>query len=266
MKIKHIASLAALSLGLASVAQAQIKVLFLGSYSQPELNSSFTDIMGSDARFDLPNSSTFEWSTGNLPTLATLNQYDAVLAWTDFSFSASMSNLLADYVDAGGGVVISTFWGSQVDAIVGGGRLETTGYNPLINPTIDAFTSATLGTYDVASPLFSGVSSLNASVFRGDYLPGLDAGATLVASWSDGNPLLAYNAAQNVINLTLTPTNADLGHVTGDYQQLFRNSLAFVGSASGPISAIPEPSTYALFGATFLGFVVIRRRFSKAKA
>lgn len=255
---RKLLGLGLLSLCLATApAYAQLKVLFLGSYSQPGLDNTFADIMTGDARFDLGNSSTFAWADGDLPSLATLNQYDAVLAWTDFSYSTSMSDLLADYVDAGGGVVLSTFWGQEVHSILGGGRLETTGYNPLINSQFDAFSSAILGTYDAASPLFSGVSSLSASFYRGDYLPGLDVGATLVASWSDGNPLLAFNASADIVNLTLNPAAVELGHVTGDYAQLFRNSLAFVAQGGSP--AVPEPSTYALFGSVIIGVLAIRR-------
>jgi hypothetical protein len=256
-------SLAVLALGLAAnSAQAQLKVLFLGADN--DVAAVQTDILGSDSRFDLVNSSSIAWQTGSLPTLATLNQFDAVLAWTNFGFGVDMSNLLADYVDAGGGVVLGTFWGQEVDLDKGGGRLETTGYNPLINPRNDAYQASSLGSFNASSPLFNGVSSLSATEYRGDYLPGLDSGATLVASWSDGNPLLAYNAAQNIVNLTLFPNNISFGHASGDYQQLFRNSLAFVAASNG-FAPVPEPSTYALAGAAFLGFIVIRRRF-KAKA
>lgn len=258
--LRRVCALGVVLAALATSAQAQLRVLFLGSYSLSGIDAARADILGADARFDLVNSASFAWSSGNLPTLATLNTYDAVLAWTDSSYATSMSDLLADYIDAGGGVVLATFWGQEVDSLSGGGRLETTGYNPLTNPIFNAYTPATLGAYNAASPLFDGVSSINATTYRGDYVAGLDAGATLVASWSDGKPLLAHNAAQSIVNLTLTPTAASLGHVTGDYRQLFRNSLAFVADGNGNLAPVPEPSTYALFGLVALGAAVILRR------
>jgi hypothetical protein len=256
--LRKITAGAVLLAAISTAAHAQLTALFLGSYSLAGIDAARTDILGSDVRFDLGNSASFNWSTGNLPTLAALLQYDAVLAWTDASYSSAMSNLLADYVDAGGGVVIATFWGQEVDGIAGGGRLETTGYNPLVNSTFDAYSGASLGTHDASSPLFNGVNALSATNYRGDYLPGLDAGATLAGSWSDGKPLIAFNAAHNVVNLTLTPTVASLGHATGDYQQLFRNSLAFVGD--NRLVPVPEPSTYGIGGALALGVLVFLRR------
>ena len=47
----------------------------------------------------------------NVPDLATLQQYDAVIAFSDNSFSDAnaLGNNLADYVDGGGRVVQATF-------------------------------------------------------------------------------------------------------------------------------------------------------------
>jgi hypothetical protein len=43
------------------------------------------------------------------PSLSTLQQYDAVMVWTDcfFSDSVTFGNVLADYVDGGGHVVLT---------------------------------------------------------------------------------------------------------------------------------------------------------------
>ncbi len=243
---------------------AQLKVLFLASDDPLKVQATFTDILGTDSRFDLANSSAMAWSIGNLPSFATLNQYDAILTWTNTAQTCDISDLLADYVDAGGALVLSTFWGQQIDSVCGAGRLETTGYNPLINARTNAYDSASLGVFDINSPLFDGVSSLNATYYRGDYLNGVDTGATVAGYWSDGNPLLAYNANQNIINLSLFPSVASYNHATGDYQQLFRNSLAFVAEGANPLQAVPEPRTYALLGTALLGLIVIRRRFSKS--
>jgi hypothetical protein len=81
-----------------------------------------------DARFTDPRAllqatgffnsvSTFDASAAT-PTLQDLLQYDAVLTWSnvDFSKSVSLAGTLADYVDAGGGVVVATFANSEAGA------------------------------------------------------------------------------------------------------------------------------------------------------
>ncbi len=47
----------------------------------------------------------------------------------------------------------------------------------------------------------------------------------------------------NVVAITLFPNNANFGHITGDYQQLFRNGLAL--DVDGTPS-VPEPATISL--------------------
>ena len=68
-----------------------------------------------------------------LPSLATLLTYDSVLAYTDFipNDPVGFGDLLADYVDAGGHVVLANFGYSDPIAIAG--RIATPGYAPLVN-------------------------------------------------------------------------------------------------------------------------------------
>lgn len=242
----------ALTIGLSFTGAANaagLKALFLGADSLSILDSTRLDIIGSDVRFDQMGSASFTINTGT-PTLAFLQQFDSVLVWTN-AYPADptlLSNTLADYADAGGGVVISTFWGQEVP---NSGRLNTTGYNPLTNGVTDAYNLHTLGAFNAASPLMAGVTSLTSPYYNGDYAPGLDAGATLVASWNDGRPLVAINAAQNVIAVTLFPSVATYAHASGDYRQLFGNALAFSGAPT--ISAAPEPTSWALMVIGFGG-------------
>ena len=68
------------------------------------------------------------------PTLATLQQYAAVLVYSDCAFydSAALGDVLADYIDGGGRVVLATFafWNEPGEIGIYG-RLLTGGYLPL---------------------------------------------------------------------------------------------------------------------------------------
>jgi len=246
----------ALTIGLSiagSASAAGVKSLFLGGDDIGQVNAARTDIIGSDARFDQMGSASASLF-GGVPTLSYLQQFDSVLVWTNFvGDSTGLSNVLGDYADAGGRVVIGTFWGQQVEALGqggGGGKLNSEGYNPLTNGIYDAYNNHTLGAFDAMSPLMAGVNSLSSPYYNADYAPGLDTGATLVASWNDGRPLVAINGAQNVIAVTLFPNVATYHHASGDYRQLFGNALAFTGAAT---SAAPEPASWAMMVIGFGG-------------
>ncbi len=242
-------------------AAAQVKSLILGGYDSSTDAKIKTDLIGSDARFDQALSSSYDFSTSGLPTLAYLQQFNSVLVFSDRLGvdTTALSNLLGNYVLGGGGVVIGTFWGQQVGN--SGGLLNSTGYNPFTNPTFSAYDSHTLGTYDALDPLMQGVTALSSSQYNGDYLAGLDVGATLAASWNDGRPLAGYNATHKVAAITLNPNVVTLGHATGDYRTLFANALAFTGGAES-VAAVPEPATWAMLilGFGMIGASLRRRR------
>ena len=93
----------------------------------------------SDVTSNISNTSLFFNVSGFLvgselptPTLAQLEQYSAVLVYSDASFNdpVGMGNVLADYLDAGGGVVVATFgFNSDGNGLLG--RIVTGGYLPL---------------------------------------------------------------------------------------------------------------------------------------
>ena len=230
---------------------APIKTLFLGADNN--LDGVLTDIIGSDARFDVANSAAFA-AQGGTPTLSELQQYDSVLYWTNYypASSIALGDALADYVDGGGHVVRATFVGQEVP---NSGRIAMTGYAPFTTGRFDAYSAACLGSFDANSPILAGVTNICATVYRGDWSAGLDVGATLLASWSDGRPFVGINAAHTIIDISLFPNSAQYGHASGDYRTLFANALA----NCTPVS-VPEPGSIALIGLGLIGVVRSRRR------
>lgn len=255
-----------LLLGIANQSQAAVKVLFL-AYDDNSPTPVLNDILGpggTDSRIDYANSVAVQSPAAASVTLAFLQQYDSVLFWADNTNPPpSVGDVLADYADAGGGVVLATFSGFYADFFAWGtSRINSGGYNPFVGPTTNAYDNVTLGTYDNGHPIMNGVSSLSSVYYNSDYT-GVDAGATLVASWSNGDPLAGVNANGNVANIALFPDVQQFHHATGNYRELFRNALVFTASGA---EAVPEPSTLAMFGLGGLGlaFSAFRRRFRKA--
>jgi len=268
MKFTRFAALAAVSLALGagvstSAEAAGLKVLFLGGDDGSVVQATMTDILTGDARFDLANSAAYSYVDLGNPTLGQLQQFDAVLYWSNQPQNSALGDELADYADGGGRVVLTTFLGwDAANGYGSNGRLDSAGYNPLTGPTVDAYNSTTLGAHDATSPLMQGVNSLSSSFYNSDFT-GVASGATLVASWDNARPLEAYNAAQNVIGITLFPSVSSYGGASGDYRPLFDNALAFTGSAS----AAPEPAAWALMIAGFgLAGAALRRRAKLATA
>ena len=67
-----------------------------------------------------------------MPTLEEISAFDAILAFNDYDFPdpAGMGNMLADYVDAGGGLVVAQFMLGPYTTVQG--RLLDDGYMAII--------------------------------------------------------------------------------------------------------------------------------------
>lgn len=133
---------------------------------------------------------TFNTGAGT-PTLAQLQTYDAVLTWTDAPAQnpAALGNALADYVDAGGGVVTAVFSQSTNWSI--DGRWENT-YELIVPAPSFSTGAASLGVVAYPThPTMSGVVSFHggSSSFR-PAGGALNSGAFSIAQWTDGKPLV----------------------------------------------------------------------------
>src|SRR5690606_4059532 len=120
------------------------------------------------------------------PTLAELQQYDAVLVWTNTTPGDNelLGDRLADYVDAGGGVVVAVFANSTTTTGRNiGGRWRSAEYEVIVPRSGNQSGQAALGAVlDPSHPIMDGVSSFNGgtSSFRPN-VTNLHAGATAIA-------------------------------------------------------------------------------------
>src|SRR5438132_7359194 len=98
------------------------------------------------------------------PTLAQLQQYNIVFAFSNngWNSAVAMGDVLADYEDAGGVVVVGTFaWDSRGGWLLQG-RWITGGYSPYDATSQTNFSDNTANITDPYHPLMLGVSSLSA--------------------------------------------------------------------------------------------------------
>ncbi len=144
------------------------------------------------------------------PTLQDLEQYDAVAVWNDCGFQEpqALGDVLADYVDGGGHVVVAAFAGA--DSIRG--RFSTEGYSAVVSSGGGEGGRAHLVADDADDPLLAGVGSFDGggSSYRIPVAPA--EGSTVVAHWSTGEPLVVRGAKS--IYLNFFPPSSD---VRGDF-------------------------------------------------
>ncbi len=164
----------------------------------------------------------FDTRTGT-PLLADLTPYHVVIVWTNYlpADAAGLGNVLADYVDAGGRVILAVFscdsyWGIS-------GRLMADGYSPFL-PGDTGYSTHTLGTFDALHPIMAGVTV--ASDFYFTYTS-LDPGAAWVASWSDGQPFVATKGC--VVGINSYP--GTYYAYSGDVPLVFHNAVSFLYSS-----------------------------------
>jgi hypothetical protein len=191
------------------------------------------------------------------PTLAELQHYDAVLVWSNFGFAdpLALGDRLADYVDAGGGVVVATFAVTSTTTRRLGGRWQT-GYEVILGGGGVQVGQAGLGTVFVPNhPAMAGVSTFDggSSSYR-PFSTVLEVGATLIAQWNDGSVLVAEGANPQRIDLGFYPPSdscfANYWNGATDGDVLMANALVQVASI------VPPPcttTTYCTSGTTSNG-------------
>jgi uncharacterized repeat protein (TIGR01451 family) len=188
------------------------------------------------------------------PTLAELQAYDAVLVFSNSSFanSVALGNVLADYVDAGGGVVVMHF--ALYNGLHIQGRFLSGGYCAIdaTNSSWQSASNLTLGTIDVSGhPVMQGVSSFDGGGSSYHSSGALTSGAVVIARYNNAQPLVVekqlQNGARRRIDLNFFPPSSSMSssfwNVGTDGARLMANSLRYVGQ--GFVSVQPVSGTVA---------------------
>lgn len=227
--------------------------------TMPETNTRFTDARDKLVATGLFNSVSIFNATrfnpdGGTPSLATLQQWDAVLVWSNDSFddAVAMGDVLADYVDAGGGVVIGVFANTSANtARFLQGRWQTGDYIAI--PQNGGFVQGAgeLGQVLIPDhPIMDNVqtfvtrwSTTQQGLIFGGYRPtnlNVTPGSTIVAKWNTGHTLVALAPNPKVVELGFHPVSSDVNELAywdaaTDGDLLMANALRFVaGSAECP--------------------------------
>ena len=223
-------------------------VAVLAAEQTPAWNADVTNkIVGAGA---FPRVDLIRISTGDPAlTSAQLLSYRSVLVFSDYNFndSTNVGNVLADYIDQGGGVVVSTFAFAGNPGYGMEGRLNTGGYLPFTTAGIGSSGNLTLIKDQPASPLLDDVNSFNGGTIS--YMNSsiiTTPGTTLAAHWSNGQPLLGAKdmAPGRMVGLNFFPPSSDAGSgfwvSTTDGAQLMADALLWSGRI--PPSIITAPS------------------------
>lgn len=183
------------------------------------------------------------------PTLAQLQAYDTVVPFSNCNWadSTTLGNNLVSYMNAGGVVVAFTFDWSSVGTSSIQGTWVSGNNTPFIYPAPNLFSNASLGSFTTGHPLMQGVTSLNAGFRSTATVAG---GATQVAAWSDGVPMIA--AKGRAVGVSGYIGDAS-GMFSGDFARVILNAGNWLGS-SDLFASLNGQVTIANGGGSILQF------------
>ncbi|EGG16005.1 2-Aminomuconate deaminase [Cavenderia fasciculata] len=172
-------------------------------------------------------------------------QYDAILFFSYCGFfQKHVGDELYDFVQSGGGVVLGTYSNCG-----GGNRLEgkwlENNYDPITGGSTSRMYKLKLGKRECENhPVLMGVDNFCGGGQSSHSDGTLSTGATLIASWENGRPLIAEtptNGAGKIVSLNFYPPSdrieSESWTHTSDGAKLLANSLRYVrGFTSTTIS------------------------------
>lgn len=193
------------------------------------------------------------------PTLAQLAPYCCVYTWANASYADNVAfgDVLADFVDQGGAVVLGVFC-TYTSGNYLAGRIMTSGYCPVTGGTNHFSTSSYAG--DGTSLIYDGVSA-----FTADYRDILTLQGTGIqdGTYLDGEMAHAYRPDFAVI-YSNGPAST-LSGSTGDWPLLITNACEALG---GPAASIPTTNEWGMiiFALVIAGSAVLILRKNRSKA
>ena len=179
-------------------------------------------------------------ASANTPTIDDLTPYDGVIIFSNNTFqnAAGFGDVLADYVDLGHAVAISTF------ALTTGwniaGRILTDEYLAM-NPGDNTQGTGALGWNNAAHPIMAGVDTAT-DIYRSNTTFG--PGADSVAKWDDGKPYVATSPNMHVVAINSYPGYVSPERHTGsDWILAYHNALLW---AAGGSSGLEEKQPFSI--------------------
>lgn len=204
----------------------KLKLLVVyGAYYNNGQGPLYASAFANDVRVGMADLDYWLFDLGDLPSDAIRDSYDVIVFAYDYGGSldserAKAGNWLDAYLAQGGAVVMVAGANSIGQPL---GLALTNQRLPLLRTSPEApfvvTDAATLDAVDAAHPSLAGVTALTTQARARTELA---SGATLVAAWSDGLPLIATKGAVIAVTAYLRPNDTTLG---GDWQRLLRNAV-----------------------------------------
>ncbi|MEQ8316586.1 MAG: GC-type dockerin domain-anchored protein [Phycisphaerales bacterium] len=177
------------------------------------------------------------------PTLAELEAFDSVIVWTNFTPDDpdAFGDVLADYVDGGGGVVVAVFANSSTttDRDIAGRWRGNPDYEVIVPRSGNQSGAASLGDIlEPDHPIMDGVVTFfgGTSSFR-PVITDLNPGARTIAEWDDGRVLVAIGDNEKRVDLGFYPppstASASFWDIGTDGDLLLVQSLLFAAGDTG---------------------------------
>jgi hypothetical protein len=200
--------------------------------------SSGTDLQGKLSALGQFSSVTYT-NMSPLPTVAAMQAFDAIVAYTFISPPTGFGDNLKTYLESGGGVVICDYSSAEAGFSIGGAYQTT---YLLMTPSTFLTTAVNFGTgtpgtiLDPTSPLMAGLVNVGIKT-SGQHMSVSNvpkAGTTIVAQWSDGAPAVMWNTINGhkvaELNMygTSTTSSSSGWDATTDGAKLIANALNFV--------------------------------------
>ena len=219
------------SAGAAPIAYPDLDLLIIYSanYPPPEIRDSLLALPG------IGSVDFFDGGAGP-PSLGTLLAYDCVMLSNLYVFNGEveLGDVLADYVDRGGGVIMTQ--GSFVGIYSVEGRFWNDGYCPFARAGSYS-SSSNLGAYDVNHPVMAGVTSAHTSSAA---IVTLTAESRLVASWMSGIPFVATKG-EHVVGMTISLMSRS--NWSGNVPLILRNAARWASGGGAICWADAEPQS-----------------------